>query len=186
MGTKLKRQTSAILSSTVSDSIPSPPSLSGGLLDEFRLLEGKGKNLFLMLYLRVWNRLFPVSQLADVSIIYTLPRVMRKYYKDITITCAFMLFRLWYLSCGGTLTINTNNSTQLKNTHDYGTIQKLIKMGYIRRTTFDPLFPYTTRTIQPVFISFTGAGVILVKEIFRRVNYLACVEIRDTIKKEVN
>lgn len=155
------------------DTVPPLSSLSPSLLKQFKLLSGGGVDLFRMMYTKMWNHLFPYSKLVEVAIIYTLPDILAKYYKGITVGDILLLLRLWFLSQGSKKTINT--SYDRIHRRESFRIKKFIEAGYIVRTSFDPLHPYALRpaSISKNYISWTPAGVAFMHKIIERMKVQA-------------
>lgn len=148
---------------------PDPPSLltlSPSLLTTFNTLRGGQRPVFRRLFIAVWHYLWPISKLDGVLFCAMLPKCLG----EVRPHQFFMLCRLYLLSDQGRQTIDRRNLVLRAGDLDF--INQLKHLGFIRRTTFDPLAPHliTHRCNAPIFISFTPAGIAFVRGALKRIS----------------
>lgn len=145
-----------------------PPTLSPSLVTQFKALPGGGRSLFKRLYFGLWRYLWPVSRLDQIALAYPAAVILAQV--NLPPSRFWMLCRLWVLSSGGKIAVNSRHYPFDKHHRQY--IADNIKLGYLVRTSFDPAHPHAVRPshIQRTWISFTPAGVRFFKSVVQRIN----------------
>ncbi len=139
---------------------PNLPILSPSLLTVFGSISGGAeRRLFKRLYIAVWHYLWPIRRMDEVSQAYTLPGALGSLKPSVSVYQWFLLSRLWVLSGGGAVAIDSRNHTFTSTERNM--IANLIDHRLLIRTTFDPLAPHAVKPshIVKTFISFTPLGV---------------------------
>jgi hypothetical protein len=149
----------------------SPPNISvisPSLLKTYITLRGGARNVFKRLYYGVWSYLLPVSRLDVIAFSYAIPIVLRDR-PGITITMFSMMSRLWIYTVGGSVACNSVNYTFVSV--DRRNISRLISLGFVKRTSFDPAHPYNIKPnyIQRTWISLTPEGISFYNGVVKQV-----------------
>lgn len=143
--------------------LPPLPSLSLDLFSRYQSMNEQERQLFRVLYRAVFNHLCPVSSLlassGAVSYYFVLLPLLDKF--NLLPVDLSVLSRCWLWSGGGrTAFIRTNKFTS----NERYRIVLLMRRGYLSGSHFNPLQPHSTRSLRPVWLSFTLSGVQLYRQ----------------------
>jgi hypothetical protein len=143
--------------------LPPLPSLSLDLFSRYQSMSEEERKLFRVLYRAVFNHLSPVSSLASsgaLSYFFVLRPLIDKFGLLPMDLC--VLSKCWVLSGGGrTAFIRTNRFTS----NERNRIVHFMSRGYTSGSHFNPLQPYSKRSLRPIWLSLTPSGVQLYREI---------------------
>jgi len=144
------------------------PSLPSSVLSHFLTLCGDNKKLFKSLYNRLWTHLWPIQEVEAISFGYAVNIVI--YSFDLVPGDFWLLSRLMVLSAGGVRAVNSDD--HIFSHYENNVITRLMKRGYITRSSFDPAKPANVQKakIQKTFMSLTPSGIFLHKSVVRKVN----------------
>ena len=160
----------------MNDLPPDPPSLdilspssspSSSLMKAF--VSSHNTIVFRRMFKALWRYLWPVSRVAAISHSYAVKAVLKKMQPVLTISHFYILGRLYLVSAGGSLTID---SRRIKlRSYESVCITDLCRHKLMHRTCFDPLHARLSshRSTQKVFVSFTPAGIAFYRGVLRRV-----------------
>lgn len=153
------QQSSFLFSLHPSGSLPSLSLLGGEVLNDFNNLHHGSKGAFNRLYKAVFNWLIPRSKLDPFYFVYLIPEILDHLSFPYALSTFYYFCRLFYYTGGGVHVIDsrTFKPGPIERRH----ISRLIKLGYVSRSSFLPSSPYLikNRCIQKVFISLTTQGI---------------------------
>lgn len=143
-----------------SSGVPSLGSLSGSLVEDYRLLPPDGRRLFLRAYRSLWQYLVPLSGLEPLGHYSGLPVVLNSLSPRLTVHTFCLFSRLYVLSGAGARAVDLRGLS-LHFSDRARLIPHMIKNGLLTRSFFDPSYPHLLpyRHVRPVFLSLTGEGV---------------------------
>lgn len=159
------------------DNLPSLGSLSTSLLSSFLSLGAGARRVFIRLYSAVWAHLVPISRVDAGVYLFGLVVLLSRLSPSISVHCWLVLSRFWLLSLSGSRSVDVRalglSSSEIKQ------VSKLVSSGILRRSFFCPLHPHLAayRSQQPVFVTFTPAGITFFKLVLR--------SLRDRSREEV-
>jgi hypothetical protein len=163
---------------------PAPPELyelDPSIKNIYIKLEGKKINLFKILYKAIWNYLFPFSMLDGIALIYPIIKVLEETEPKVGLYHWFIMCKLWFLTKGGTVTIDSRNHNICHQ--ERIRIHTLKDLGFFSRQTFDAVYPHRN-CMQKTFILFTPAGIAFFKRVLRKVNKAALEDNMNAVYKE--
>ena len=152
-----------------SPSVYPPPvsAISGALMEFYSGLSLVDKKSFQRIYRHMFNYFMPLSDHVEwVNILayyFLIPVLLKKYHlkpADLSV-----LSWMWLLSGGGKHAVK---STEINiKTWQTNTLRKLRLKGYFSRSHNNPAQPYSCKSYQKVWISFTLEGMSLYKNMIK-------------------